>query len=105
FCYIPVAREIADVTANVLDGTYQPASIAITLPPSPVPIVGGTTPGAAIAGGGDLPILVDGSNFVTSSVVRFNGTDLVSTFENNTQLTAVIPAAAITTAGTATVTV
>ena len=99
---VPVAREVADATANVLDATYTNAAIPVN---SPLPSLAGSTPASTLAGSGDFAILVEGANFVNGSVVRFNGSDLVTTFENVNQLTAVIPASALATAGSATITV
>ena len=46
-----------------------------------------------------------GSNFLANSVVRWNGSDLPTTFVSSTQLTAQVPATAIAAVGTAAVTV
>ena len=48
---------------------------------------------------------VSGSNFTKSSVVNFNGTALTTTFVSSSQLTAVIPASSLTTAGSFNITV
>jgi hypothetical protein len=48
---------------------------------------------------------VTGTNFVLSSVVRWNGADRATTFVSPTQLRAVIPATDLLMAGTARVTV
>jgi hypothetical protein len=63
------------------------------------------SPATAIKGGVDLTLTVTGSNFVSGSVVRWNGLDRATTFVSATQLTATITAADIATVGTAQVTV
>jgi 6-phosphogluconolactonase len=50
-------------------------------------------------------LLVNGQNFLASSVVRWNGNDRPTTFYSNSQLTAQISASDIAAAGTAAVTV
>ena len=48
---------------------------------------------------------MNGSNFVLTSVVQWNGSNLSTAFVSSSQVTAQIPAADIATAGAATVTV
>jgi endonuclease G len=50
-------------------------------------------------------LAVTGSSFISSSVVKWNGTSLTTTYVSATQLNATVPAANVATAGTATVTV
>ncbi|TCZ73300.1 IPT/TIG domain-containing protein [Flaviaesturariibacter aridisoli] len=77
------------------------------------PTTTGITPTTAVAGGNAFTITVDGANFIkgsanstnlpsgtASSVVTYNGTSAATTFSSNSQLTATIPAAAITAGGT-----
>jgi hypothetical protein len=63
------------------------------------------SPASAVAGGAGFTLTVNGSSFVTGSVVRWNGADRATTFVNNTQLTAAIAAGDIGSAGTAQVSV
>jgi hypothetical protein len=58
-----------------------------------------------MAGGAAFTLTVNGSNFVSSSVVNWNGTPLATTYVTTVKITAQIPAGNITTAGTAGVTV
>ncbi len=69
------------------------------------PTIASLNPSSAIAGGPTFILTVNGTNLVNGSVVRWNGSDRTTTFVNNTRLTAVIPAADIATAGSASVTV
>ena len=72
---------------------------------NPVPVASTLSPSSAIAGGAVFTLTVTGSNFISSSAVKWNGTALTTTYVSATQLTAPVPAANITTVGTASVTV
>ena len=72
---------------------------------NPVPTLAGLNPNTGVAGGPNFTITVTGSNFINTSVVRWNGDTRQTTFVSATQLTVVIGAADITTAGTRSVTV
>lgn len=72
---------------------------------SPAPAVTTLSPASVTAGGGAFTLTVNGSNFVSGSVVRWNGGNRTTTFVSDTRLTAVIPAADIVSVGTGTVTV
>jgi hypothetical protein len=70
-----------------------------------LPVITSITPSSKVAGTGSFPMTVNGSNFSLNSVVRWNGVNLATTFNTATQLTATIPAANISAAGNAAVTV
>jgi hypothetical protein len=72
---------------------------------NPVPTVTSVSPASAIKGGAAFTLTVNGTGFVTNSVVQWNGADRSTIFLTPTQLTASITAADISTAGTASVTV
>ncbi len=72
---------------------------------NPVPVIGSISPSSATAGGPTFTLTVQGSKFVSGSVVNWNGSARTTTFVSKTKLTASIPAADIATAGTASVTV
>ncbi len=72
---------------------------------NPVPVISSLSPSSAIKGGALFTLTVNGSNFISSSTVQWESTDRVTTYVSSTQLTAVILAADILTAGTAAVTV
>ncbi len=74
-------------------------------PPNPVPTLTSISPTSATAGWPGLPLTVDGSNFVFTSVVRWNGNDRTTLFLSSAQLGALITASDIATGGTAEVTV
>ena len=72
---------------------------------NPAPVLASINPTSATAGGPAFTLTVSGSNFVSGSVVRWNGSDRPTTFGNSAQLSAAIPASDITAVGTASVTV
>ena len=69
------------------------------------PTLTSLSPSSAAAGGQAFTLTVNGSNFVSGSVVRWNGVDRTTNFVSASQLTAAIPATDIAAAGTASVTV
>jgi hypothetical protein len=74
-------------------------------PSFPAPTITSLNPSSTNAGGSSFALTVDGTNFVGSSVVRWNGSDRVTTYVNDTRLTASIPATDIAAAGSGSVTV
>ena len=72
---------------------------------NPVPVISSINPSTRTAGGAAFTLTVNGSNFLSSSKVQWQGTDRVTTFVSATQLTAAILAADISTPGTAAVSV
>jgi hypothetical protein len=74
--------------------------------PNPVPYIDAPiVPAAAAPGAAGFTLTVNGSGFVASSVVQWNGTPRATTFVSATQLTATILATDLVNAGTAVVTV
>jgi hypothetical protein len=72
---------------------------------SPVPNVTSISPTSALVGGPAFTLTVNGTGFISSSQVTFNGNPKVTTLVSSTQLTASIPAADIAVRGTYVVTV
>lgn len=66
---------------------------------NPTPGVAGIAPQSVEQGGDAFTLTVQGTDFVASSVVRWNGADRPTTFVSATQLTAAIPAADLAQAG------
>ena len=85
-------------------GTSNALAFTISSP-NPVPTLATLSPTGAAVGGSDFPLTVNGSNFVSSSVVRWNGTAKLTSCVNSTRLVATIEAADIASTGTASVTV
>src|SRR5207237_267264 len=105
---IPAADIAAPGTAQVTafnptpgGGRSNAQTFTIT---NPVPTTTGLSPASAPAGGPGFTLTVNGSGFIPGSLVRWNGNDRPTTFVSATQLTAAIPAADLTVAGTAQVT-
>jgi subtilisin family serine protease len=88
-------------------GTLMATSPPITVDASlnPVPVPTSLSPASAMAGGTALTLTVNGSKFLTNSVVRWNGTSRPTTFVSATQLQASIGAGDIVVPGTANITV
>jgi len=72
---------------------------------NPVPMTASVSPSSAAGSGPSLNLMVNGSNFVTTSVVTWNAADRPTTFVSASQLMAAIPASDISTVGTASVAV
>jgi hypothetical protein len=85
------------------EATSPPVTVDPTF--NHVPTLNTIAPVAAAAGGPGFTLTLNGTRFVTSSVVRWNGNARPTTFISSTQLTAAIGAADIAAVGTAQVTV
>src|SRR5713101_2966451 len=73
---------------------------------NPIPAIIALQPGATAAGGPAFTLIVYGSsNFVTGSVVRWNGSDRPTAFLSAVQVSAQIPASDIAVSGIAAITV
>jgi hypothetical protein len=72
---------------------------------NPAPSIAALTPASVIFGSAAFTVNVSGNNFVTASTVNWNGAALATTYVSAVQLTAVIPATDLASAGTANVTV
>jgi hypothetical protein len=73
---------------------------------NPVPFINQPlVPTAVAPGGSSFTLTVNGSGFVSGSVINWNSTPLSTTFVNNSQLTTTVPASSIANASTASVTV
>lgn len=68
---------------------------------NPVPSVTATEPSVVPAGGGDFTLTVRGSGFVSTSVVRFDGSDRQTARVSDTELWAAIGASDVAQPGTA----
>jgi hypothetical protein len=74
-------------------------------PPNQTPTITSILPNTAVAGGAAFTLRTNGTNFVASSTVNFNGSAPAATFVNSTLVTAAIPASSIASTGTLAVTV
>src|SRR5580704_9690602 len=74
--------------------------------PNPVPLIDDPlVPTSVAPGGSGFTLTVNGTGFVSASVVNWNGSPLTTHFVNSSQLTATVPAGNIATSGSAWVTV
>ena len=62
-------------------------------------------PAAALPGGAQFTLTVNGFNFISGATVNWNGTPLATTFVNGDQLKATVPASNLTSAKTGLITV
>jgi hypothetical protein len=98
----------AQVTvANPPPGGGNSAAVPFPINPAnnPAPSITSLSPGSATAGEAGFTLTVNGTHFVGSSVVNWNGAARTTTFVSATQVTAAISMTDILTAGTAQVTV
>jgi len=106
----------ANCLANV-DLIIPGQVLIVPVPPTPTPAPGGVptlgpaptitalTPDSAIVGSGAFTLTVDGANFASGAIVRWNGADRPTTFVSATRLTAQITAVDVGLTGTVSVTV
>src|SRR5262245_3500935 len=93
-------------TASIVVNSNQVQSnSAIFVINNPVPAISALSPTSVFAGSGAFTLTVNGSNFVSGSFVRLNGTPYPTTFVNSSQLTASIPANVVSSPSTQSVTV
>lgn len=78
-----------------------------TTPPTAgtMPVITQLQPASANAGAPDFNMEIDGSKFNGNATVNFGATKINPAFVNSGKLTAIVPAAAVATAGTIHVTV
>ncbi len=83
----------SDCTTSTCGAGIVNAAAAIT--DNPVPSISSLSPSSKSVSNSDFTLTVNGSDFVGNSVVRWNGSDRVTTYVSDSQLTAVILAADI----------
>jgi hypothetical protein len=84
-------------TSNSLTFTINAAN--------PLPTLTSLVPNSAAAGSAAFTLTLNGTNFISTSVVQWNGSARTTTFVNSGQVTAAITAADIASSGTASLTV
>ncbi|MCL4507817.1 MAG: PKD domain-containing protein [Chloroflexi bacterium] len=92
------------VTSGSGQGQIATKDFTITIN-NPQPTLTRLTPDSARAGTGDFVLTLEGTNFVQSAVVYWNGTSRATTYVSASQLTAQVMAQDIAAQGTANVTV
>src|SRR5438876_3977050 len=106
---VPAANVATAGTASITVVNPPPAggtsnSVTFTIN-NPVPTTTSISPTCIAAGSADFILTVNGTKFVSTSTVNWNGAPLATSFVSSTQLTATVPASLVATAGTASVTV
>ncbi len=83
--------------------TFVAGTLTLKAPASTAVSLTSIAPTLSAAGSGSTTITATGTNFTPTSMVTFNGTRLATRFVSATQLTAVVPAALLATAGTSSI--
>jgi hypothetical protein len=90
--------------ANSAPGGGTSAALALAIN-NPLPSLSSISPSSISAGSAGFTLTLNGSNFVSNSVVQVNGSSRTTTFVGSTQLTAAIPASDIASSGAVSITV
>ena len=99
---------VLTATANASSTAQTPNSVSATATVTaiyPAPTLASLTPNSALLGSPDTTITLTGTGFFAASVAQWNGSNLATTFVSATQLTALLPAANLAAAASASVTV
>ena len=86
-------------------GTSGSQTFTINSSGNPNPTLLSISPTSITAGGSGFTITCNGQNYISSSVVNWNGVGLTTTYVSASQITAVVPSADYASGGTASVTV
>ncbi len=102
----PAGQGLSSFSVRVADSTSALAfqNLALTINPQvnlQPPVISSLNPSSASVGAAGLTVTVTGSGFTSSSVVRWNGISLATSFSDATLLRAAVPANLITSAGVA----
>lgn len=91
------------VTAMAATGVGCGYSSHATTPQQPgtMPAIAQLTPPSTAAGSSNFTLTVQGTNFGSAAVVKFNGAAMATTFDSATEVKASIPASAVATANPA----
>jgi hypothetical protein len=93
---------------NFTASSATPVTVSVTIPAppsSPLPVISSLSPTKVEAGSAGFTLTVNGANFISGMVARWNGSDRATTLVSPSQLTAAITAADVAAAGVADVTV
>lgn len=103
FATVPASLLVNAASAKIFAqvGSNQQATQSLTITISNVaPTLTGMAPMHALVGAAPVTVTLTGTNFNSTSVVEWNGNALATTLVSATSLTAVIPTADFSTAGT-----
>jgi hypothetical protein len=99
---VPAGASTGTVVVTVGGVASNGLTFTVTVPP---PGIASLNPSFALAGNGAFTLTVNGTNFLPSSVIQWNGNVRTTSFVSSTQLQAAITGADIASAGGAKVTV
>src|SRR4029077_7818289 len=102
---VPASLIATPGTASITVAGCASTSGAVTFTISAVPTISSLSPTCAAAGDPQFTLTVNGTNFISTSIVNWNGAALTTTFVSSTQLTATVSASRIANPGTASITV
>jgi len=91
--------------ANPPETAPPPANPPAEVAGNPVPVLTGISPSSKTVGSQQFVLVLNGSNFLPSAVVRLNGVDRVTSFVSPNQLTVAILAADLSAVGDRTINV
>ncbi len=100
-----VSEGVGVFVFNPLPGGGTSVSGATFTVTVPVPVLTSIAPSSAAAGSPGFTMTLTGTSFISTSVARWDGADLTTTFVSATQLTALVPSGDILTVGSASVAV
>jgi uncharacterized membrane protein len=96
---------VADSNAIPPTSSAAAVSISVVAPISTVPVIGSLSPAVVVAGSPAITLKLQGSNFLSTSTVLWNGASRTTSYVSASQLTVAVPVSDLATAGTANVTV
>ena len=102
------ANVVNSGTASVMvhnPGGGDSAAMIFAIDAGPVPTISSLSPAGVLPPSPGFTLTVNGSNFVSTSIVNWNGAPLATSFVNASQLAASVPAANVAKAGAVSVTV
>jgi hypothetical protein len=104
---VPIGVQTGPITVTAAGGTVTSTGVFTVTPtiPNPVPTITALTPASVGIASPAFTLSVAGTGFVSRCVVRLNGVALPTTLVSDTQVTAAVPASALTTLGSYPVTV
>ena len=98
---VPAGVQTGPITVATAGGTATSAAVFTVTPtvPNPVPTITVLSPGSVGVGSPAFTLRVLGTGFVPRCVVRLNGVALPTSLVSATEVTAAVPASALTTIG------
>lgn len=99
-----VGSQTVTIRCTGANGQWAQATYTISINTGAAPSLSSISPTTANAGGAQFTLTVNGSGFVSGGTVKWNGNNLTTTFVSSSQVTAVVPAPNIASAGSAVVT-